>query len=74
MLEEAGSVSGVRYFIGPGSSMQFLCTGAGALAFNIRAGVNLFLLLFRIRKIPRYAKDDMIVDFDSSPPGINASL
>lgn len=30
-----------------------VCAGAGALAFNIRAGVNLFLLLARIRRIPR---------------------
>lgn len=32
-----------------------LCAGAGTLAFSIRAGVNLFLLLFRILRTPRYA-------------------
>ena len=30
-----------------------LFVGAGSLAFGIRSGVNLFLLLFRILKIPK---------------------
>jgi hypothetical protein len=51
MRHEEGCVSAAvrgRWRIADGG-----LAGAGILAFNIRAGMNLFLLLFRIRRIPR---------------------
>lgn len=45
----------LMFFSCPEMNAPFF-TGAGTLAFTIRSGVNLILLLARIRKVPRFVQ------------------
>lgn len=46
-------------YVRPACSVELLMreadegAGAAAMAFGIRAGVNVFLMLFRIKQVPR---------------------
>jgi hypothetical protein len=58
---EHGTRGGLRTFFVPILAHEYyrditvvLFSGAGALAFAIRSGVNLILLLTRIRNVPRF--------------------
>jgi hypothetical protein len=64
---EHGTRGGLRTFFVPILAHEYyrditvvLFSGAGALAFAIRSGVNLILLLTRIRNVPRKTRISLV--------------